>query len=229
MRLADHRGGSRIDNPLAPDTVFPSFGQLSIRQRDQMHSDDRQLMRRVQAGEFSCFEVLVERYRPALLRVAVGMLNDATLAEDLVQETFLAVFASRHTFNPAFHFRTWLWTILLNLCRAQQKRRARRPQVVSRSTLTTSERANITDPSTSETALAALLIRERGVQLQALLNELPDTQADAIRLRFFAGLKYEEIAQSMGVSLGGAKLRVRSGLRKLSERLLGDEENSNEL
>jgi RNA polymerase sigma-70 factor (ECF subfamily) len=229
MRLADHRGGSRIDNPLAPDTVFPSFGQLSIRQRDQMHSDDRQLMRRVQAGEFSCFEVLVERYRPALLRVAVGMLNDATLAEDVVQETFLAVFASRLTFNPAFHFRTWLWTILLNLCRAQQKRRARRPQVVSRSTLTTSERANITDPSTSETALAALLIRERGVQLQALLNELPDTQADAIRLRFFAGLKYEEIAQSMGVSLGGAKLRVRSGLRKLSERLLGDEENSNEL
>jgi RNA polymerase sigma-70 factor (ECF subfamily) len=194
-----------------------------------MHSDDGQLMRRVQAGEFSCFEVLVERYRPTLLRVATGMLNDATLAEDVVQETFLAVFASRHTFNPAFHFRTWLWTILLNLCRAQQKRRARRPQVVSRSTLTTSERANITDPSTSETALAALLTRERGAQLQALLNELPDAQADAIRLRFFAGLQYEEIARSMGVSLGGAKLRVRSGLSKLSERLRGDEENSNEL
>jgi RNA polymerase sigma-70 factor, ECF subfamily len=229
MRLANYRGGSRIDNPLAPDTAFPIFGQLSIRQRDQMHSDDGQLMRRVQAGEFSCFEVLVERYRPTLLRVATGMLNDATLAEDVVQETFLAVFASRHTFNPAFHFRTWLWTILLNLCRAQQKRRARRPQVVSRSTLTTSERANITDPSTSETALAALLTRERGAQLQALLNELPDAQADAIRLRFFAGLQYEEIARSMGVSLGGAKLRVRSGLSKLCERLRGDEENSNEL
>jgi RNA polymerase sigma-70 factor, ECF subfamily len=229
MRLANYRGGSRIDNPLVPDTAFPIFGQLSIRQRDQMHSDDGQLMRRVQAGEFSCFEVLVARYRPTLLRVATGMLNDATLAEDVVQETFLAVFASRHTFNPAFHFRTWLWTILLNLCRAQQKRRARRPQVVSRSTLTTSERANITDPSTSETALAALLTRERGAQLQALLNELPDAQADAIRLRFFAGLQYEEIARSMGVSLGGAKLRVRSGLSKLSERLRGDEENSNEL
>jgi RNA polymerase sigma-70 factor (ECF subfamily) len=194
-----------------------------------MHSDDGQLMRRIQEGEFSFFEVLVERYRPALLRVASGMLNDAALAEDVVQETFLAVFASRHTFNPAFHFRTWLWTILLNLCRAQRKRLARRPQIVSRSTLTTSERANIADPSTSETALAALLIRERGAQLQGFLNELPDAQADAIRLRFFAGLKYEEIALSMGVSLGGAKLRVRSGLRKLSERLLGDEERSNEL
>jgi RNA polymerase sigma-70 factor (ECF subfamily) len=157
------------------------------------------------------------------------MLDDAALAEDVVQETFLAVFASRHTFNPAFHFRTWLWTILLNLCHRQRKRRARRPQIVFQSTLSAHERANISDPSTSETALAALLIRERGAQLQGLLNDLTDAQADAIRLRFFAGLKYEEIAQSMGVSLGGAKLRVRSGLQRLSERLLGDEENSNEL
>ncbi len=194
-----------------------------------MPLDDGQLMRRIQEGEFSLFEVLVERYRPALLRVAGGMLDDAALAEDVVQETFLAVFASRHTFDPAFHFRTWLWTILLNLCHRQLKRRARRPRVVSRSTLTPSERSNIADPATTETALAALLIRERGDQLQALLHELPDAQADAIRLRFFAGLKYEEIAQSMGVSLGGAKLRVRSGLRKLSERLLGEGESSHEL
>lgn len=194
-----------------------------------MHSDDGQLMRRIQEGEFSFFEVLVERYRPALLRVACGMLNDSALAEDVVQETFLAVFASRHTFNPSLHFRTWLWTILLNLCHRQRKRLARRPQVVSHSTLSTSERANVADPSTSETALAALLIRERSAQLQGCLNELPDAQADAIRLRFFAGLKYEEIAQAMGVSLGGAKLRVRSGLRRLSERLLGDEEVSSEL
>jgi RNA polymerase sigma-70 factor (ECF subfamily) len=202
---------------------------LSMRKRDEMHLDDGQLMRRIQEGEFSFFEILVERYRPALLRVANGMLGDAALAEDVVQETFLAVFASRHTFNPTFHFRTWLWTILLNLCHRQRKRRARRPQVVSRSTLSASDRANIADPSTPETALAALLVRERGAQLQRLLNDLPDAQADAIRLRFFAGLKYEEIARSMGVSLGGAKLRVRGGLRRLSERLLGDEEKSNEL
>ncbi len=100
---------------------------------------------------------------------------------------------------------------------------------MSQSTLSAGERANIADPATSETALAALLTRERSAQLQGLLNELTDAQADAIRLRFFAGLKYEEIAQSMGVSLGGAKLRVRTGLRKLSERILGDGEISNEL
>ena len=90
-----------------------------------MSSDDSQLMRQVQAGEFRSFDLLVERYRPALLRVAAGMLGDQGLAEDVVQETFLAVFAARHTFDPAFHFRTWLWTILLNFCRRHAARRGR--------------------------------------------------------------------------------------------------------
>jgi len=183
-------------------------------------------MRRVQEGEFRCFDVLVERYRPALLRVAAGMLSDAALAEDVVQETFLAVFAARHTFNPAFHFRTWLWTILLNFCRRHRARRGRQPEQFVQST-----RANSEEPTLAgaETALSALLLRERSEQLQRLLSELPEVQADAIRLRFFAGLPYHEIAQSMGVSLGGAKLRVRAGLAKLSQQLCGDEELCDEL
>jgi RNA polymerase sigma-70 factor, ECF subfamily len=191
--------------------------------------DDSQLMRRVQEGDLASFEVLVERYRPALIRVAAGMLGDVVLAEDAVQETFLAVFTARHTFNPSFLFRTWLWTILLNLCRRSRARRARRPQEMTRSALNAGADVEPRDPSTRDTGLAALLRRERSAQLQQLLNDLPDTQADAIRLRFFAGLTYDEIARSMGVSLGGAKLRVKSGLAKLSERLRGDEEIGDEL
>ena len=194
-----------------------------------MTSDDSQLMRRVQDGEFRCFDVLVERYRPALLRVAAGMLADAALAEDVVQETFLAVFAARHTFNPAFHFRTWLWTILLNFCRRHRARRGRQPEQLVRSARANSEGPAITEAQTPETALSALLLRERSEQLQRLLSELPEVQADAIRLRFFAGLTYHEIAQSMGVSLGGAKLRVRAGLTKLSQQFRGDEELCDEL
>jgi RNA polymerase sigma-70 factor (ECF subfamily) len=186
-------------------------------------------MRRVQDGEFRCFDVLVKRYRPALLRVAAGMLSDAALAEDVVQETFLAVFAARHTFNPAFQFRTWLWTILLNFCRRQRVRRGRQPQQLARTARANSEGSTTGEAQTPETALSALLLRERNEQLQQLLSELPDVQADAIRLRFFAGLTYPEIAQSMGVSLGGAKLRVRAGLTKLSQQLCGDEELCDEL
>lgn len=174
-------------------------------------------MRQVQAGEFRSFDVLVERYRPALLRVAAGMLNDQTLAEDVVQETFLAVFAARHTFDPAFHFRTWLWTILLNFCRRHAARRTRQPQQVVHSTLTRDDCSVLPEIEAPETALSGLLERERNEEVQRLLNTLPDAQADAIRLRFFGGLTYHEISQSMGISLGGAKLRVRTGLEKLSQ------------
>ena len=194
-----------------------------------MSSDDSQLMRQVQAGEFRSFDLLVERYRPALLRVAAGMLGDQGLAEDVVQETFLAVFAARHTFDPAFHFRTWLWTILLNFCRRHAARRMRQPQQLVRSALPQGERAQMPEIESPETALSGLLERERNEELQRRLNQLPDVQADALRLRFFAGLTYHEIAQAMGISLGGAKLRVRTGLEKLSQELRRDKESGYEL
>src|SRR4029079_7825076 len=88
--------------------------------------DDAEIMRRVQRGQFELFDELVARYRGPLLRVAMSKLDDAGWAEDVVQETFLAVFAARETFNPAFSFRTWLWTILLNLCRRHLKRNSNR-------------------------------------------------------------------------------------------------------
>ncbi len=190
--------------------------------------EDRDLMQRVVEGDAASFELLVTRYRPALVRVAAQTLGDLATAEDVAQETLLAVYAARHTYNPSFSFRTWLWTILLNLCRRTAARRARRPGTVS-TTLPGERFAFERERSAGETALAALLNRETSDRLQRFLSELPASQGDAIRLRFFAGMTYEEIARSAGISLGGAKLRVRSGLAKLAARLRAESETSDEL
>ena len=85
-------------------------------------------MRRIQAGEVELFDLLVERYRNALVRVALSKLGDVAWAEDIVQESLLAAFVARDTYDPQFAFRTWLWTILLNLCRRQWQRREGRPR-----------------------------------------------------------------------------------------------------
>ena len=179
---------------------------------------DAELMRRVQGGEVGQFDRLVERYRPALLRVACSKLGDAGWAEDVVQETFLAVYAARDTYDPRFAFRTWLWTILLNLCRRRLRKEGRRPRLHVRSAIPAGEAAWL-EPIGQETGLDRLLLIERGEQLAAWLDELPEAQADALRLRFFGGLSFEGIAEAMSSSVSGAKRRVRNGLLNLSEKV----------
>ncbi|MGE5192450.1 MAG: RNA polymerase sigma factor [Deltaproteobacteria bacterium] len=187
-----------------------------------MDFDDVQIMRRVQAGQVELFDLLAERYRGPLLNAAWSKLGDRTWAEDIVQETFLAAFASRATYNPQFAFRTWVWTILLNLCRRQWQRRASRPREHSLPQAPAAELPDYREPVTDETAPAVLLRTERRAEVHRMLARLPEVQADALRLRFFGGLQFAEIAMAMNSSLGAAKQRVKNGLAALAAHLRDD-------
>lgn len=168
-----------------------------------MSDSDRQLMLLVQAGDHARFSELVDRFRARLVRFAASSLHDRQAAEDLAQETFLAVYQARHTYNPEFAVSTWVWTILLNLVKRERERRARRAQ---REAVASERQATPWQPQLEE--------RE---QLDAWLTQIPEAEADALRLRFFGELSFDEIAQSMESSVSGAKLRVRNGLQRLSE------------
>jgi RNA polymerase sigma-70 factor, ECF subfamily len=187
-----------------------------------MTPDDRDIMQRVQAGEVELFEQLVVRYRPLLVRVAVSKLDDPAAAEDVVQETLLAAFAARDTYRPEFAFSTWLWTILLNGCRGYVKSRGRRaPEAVQAAVeYAGGDRSRYIE---HETGLTRLLAAERSERLHRMLQELPEPQADALRLRFFAGLTFPEIAEAMQCSRNGARLRVQTGLETLAKRLRAEE------
>ena len=180
---------------------------------------DATLMARVVRGETDCFAELVRRYQPALARVAASRLGRTDWAEDVVQETFLAAFRSCASYDPRFSFRTWLWTILLNQCHGHYQRRARGLPTEP----LTEELAQAAGHGSRETGgdspLAELLVKERKAQLEALFAQLTLAQADALRLRFFGGLKFQEIAETMGCSLGTAKNRVRFGLTRMAELL----------
>jgi len=177
---------------------------------------DADIMQRVQGGQFELFDRLVLRYRGALLHAAWSKLGDRAWAEDVVQETFLAAFAARHTFQPQLSFRAWLWTILLNLCRRQWKRRAERPQELFCPRFDGPATA-VPEPISHDGGLVHLLGTERREELLMLLARLPESQADALRLRFFGGLQFAEIAQAMDSSVSGAKLRVKMGLQTLAQ------------
>ena len=186
---------------------------------------DAALMRLVQEGRSDRFALLVERYERPLLRLARSRLGRVDWAEEAVQETFLSAFKSAHTFDPRCSFRTWLWTILLNQCRTSHRRRGRDVRATSwdgpYALGEYSERSPRRLVSGEPAPLECLLAKERTAQLEALLDHLSDVQADAVRLRFFGGLKFHEIAETMGCSLSTAKNRVRWGLTKLTE-MIGD-------
>jgi RNA polymerase sigma-70 factor (ECF subfamily) len=178
---------------------------------------DGELIDAVLDGNKQRFAEIVRRYHGALLRAAASRLKRPDLAEDVVQETFLCAFKSLHTYNSQYSFRTWLWTILLNQCRRRHRRESRRIDLAWTSA-GSAERAIpqavvCDEAGPPENAMA----REQAARLEELLGALPEVQADALRLRFFGGLKFHEIADAMGCSLSSAKARVRLGLTRMSE------------
>lgn len=169
-----------------------------------MANRDQELMQQVQAGEHAAFAELVDRFRPRLLRFTQSSLRDRQLAEDVVQETFLAVFQARQTYNPTFAVSTWIWTILLHLVRRTRERQVKR-QIREAAAWEVRPTSACHHPA------------EDREQLDHWLSLIPELEADALRLRFFGELSFDEIAASMDSSLSGAKLRVRNGLERLSE------------
>ncbi|WP_298868150.1 RNA polymerase sigma factor [uncultured Gimesia sp.] len=180
--------------------------------------DDATIMKRICAGEYLLFDELVLRYRDRLLRFAWSKYGNISAAEDLVQEAFLSAFAARDSYNPEFAFSTWLWTIFLNLCRRHYKRELLQPREIVRSSFAAADSTKIPEPSSSETPLQVALKTEQFELLAVYLSELSEVQADALRLRFFGGMKFSEIALTMDCSLSAAKIRVKNGLLKLAHR-----------
>ncbi|HEY1065834.1 MAG TPA: RNA polymerase sigma factor [Pirellulales bacterium] len=177
------------------------------------HLSDEALMRLAQGPEPQRFGDLMRRHRAALLRTASQRLGRFGSPEDVVQETFLAAFRARATYQPAWSVRAWLWTILLNQCKAvwakQAKQAARNEGYANRDDLAFD----------SPPADAAVEAREERRLLDEQLERLPTDVAWALRLRFFGGMKFQEIAETMNCSLGTAKNRVRAGLESLSRAL----------
>jgi len=177
-------------------------------------------------GDELAFALLVDRYQAALLKAAVSRLSRRELAEEAVQEAFLCAHRWLATYDSQYSFRTWLWTILLNQCSRKAKSESRHPGASAlpaaargRAMLTSIDLRTHELLSSQRQPIDELLSHETNQQVHELLARLPEAQADALRLRFFGGLTFPEIAATMGISEPGAKHRVKSALLKLAEWL----------
>lgn len=179
--------------------------------------DDEQLVAAAQKGSLDAFNGLVARHERAAYGLAFRLLNDAGLAEDVTQESFLAAWSSLSSYRGGL-FKSWLLRIVANRCYDELRRRQRRPAdsldaLPVEPTDVWSSHAPAEDPD--EFALR----RELGRYLQHGLDQLPADQRLTLVLSDIQGHSYDEIATITGVNLGTVKSRLSRARARLRDEL----------
>jgi RNA polymerase sigma-70 factor (ECF subfamily) len=175
--------------------------------------DDGLLAQRIRSGDREALGEVYDRHASAAMAVALRIVADREGAEDLVHDTFVAVWQKIERFDPARgSLRSWIVTIVRN--RAIDRLRGNRPSIEIGEADERSMLRSGPNP-TWDGAVGRL----GAAQLRAALAELPDEQREAIELAYFGGRTYREIATLTGVPLGTANGRLRLALAKLRELL----------
>lgn len=143
--------------------------------------------------------------------------QDQTLAEDVLQTTYLKVLEGRARFSGRAAFRTWLFTVIRNTaCDATRRQRLRRLLFVNR-------RGAVESFSGADAGVEIDRSRQR-VRFRELLARLPQRQREVIHLVFYHDLTLRESAEVMGVSLGSARTHYARGKQRL-RRWLEDQDH----
>ena len=189
---------------------------------------DEELLTRLQAGQADLFGELVRRYERELYGYLRRYLGRDDLAEDVFQNTFLAVFRKIHHYQPGRAARPWLYTIATNQAIDATRRRSRRVDARADAILPGGVGDEdggrplleiLRDPDAGPVAQAELA-ELRGLVREAV-DELPDLLRQVILLAYFQGLRYQEIAEALDIPLGTVKSRLHAAVAKLCEAWQG--------
>ncbi len=173
------------------------------------------LIERTLAGDPHAFEQIFERYKNLVYKAAYLILQDVDEAEDALQETFLKVYRSLGSYQPAkAAFSTWIYRITVNQCLNQRSKKRLRPDWMSQERSVEAESASESVPFESS-------ISEQQA-LQQALRSLSAKLRVVLILRFFLDLSYADIAQVLDIPLGTVKSRLNLGLKEIRQALEGE-------
>jgi len=190
-----------------------SSGPLPLRVATVADDADRAALERIARDELGALDELYERYKTMAYSIAYRITNDATLAEDVVQEAFLGVWrnATRYIEGRG-SVKTWLLSIVHHRAIDAVRRR----------------RATVDLPEHDDAPPASLRLPDvwgevasnlDADEVRAALASLSDVQREALELAYFGGLTQTEIAERTGTPLGTIKSRMRLGLLAMREML----------
>ena len=187
---------------------------------------DLPLIERLQAGDESALNELIERHRGSLLGFVYRYLHDEAVARDVVQETFVRVFFKVKQFEPRASVKTWIYAIALNLARDQGRKLTKRRREVSLDAPGTDERPplEIADGALSPGEEAGQ--RDRFSVLQRAIDRLPHKLKAALVLFSLEGRSQREVAEILGTTAKSVETRVYHAKEKLHEMLAAEDASS---
>jgi len=199
--------GSVIASPSPPNVYSPPMVKRERLQESSGRRSDVTLLHGIALGDEESFRTFYGRYAGRTLSLLRRICSDATVAEDLLQETFLAVWRKASTYrqdrgDPA----GWLFAIIRN--KALDRFRRRQPTTPMDAVDSSSWPA--LDPQW-----------DLSLSLRQALGRLASGEREALEKTYFGGFTYEESAKQLRVPLGTLKSRIRTGLRKLHQELEG--------
>lgn len=160
------------------------------------------------------FEEALNRYERPLIRYARSFTRDLESARDIVQDVFLRLSQNLGGVDP-HRLAPWLFTVCKNLAVDHQRKHHRLiPMEAELLELEASP-----EPGPSEAAEN----RETAAALRALLDELPERQREAMRLKFIAGLSYQQISDAMQTSIGNVGYLIHHGVQSMREKWTAQE------
>lgn len=172
---------------------------------------DETLVANYRKGDASAFELLVRRYQGALYSFVYRALGGGPDVADVCQQAFVRAFVNLSQLADPSGFKPWLYRIAVNL--VQDRYRADKRHGAE-------QMAGWHDPPAVEaSAFDSVMAAEERERANRLLARLPEVQRLTIYLRFYQGLKFEEIGQVLGSPVGTVKANYHHGMRRLRQLL----------
>jgi RNA polymerase sigma-70 factor (ECF subfamily) len=202
-------------------------------------SEEAALVERLRSGDEAAFAELIDRYGASMLRVARMHVRDQAVAEEVVQETWLAVINGIERFEGRSSLRTWLFRILTNRAKTRGEREGR---TVPFSSIVAAEAAADSEPAVdADRFLGAdherygyhwaapprpwtqerVLERETLSKIQEAIDALPETQRTVIRLRDVEGWSADEVAEALGITDVNQRVLLHRARSKVRNELEG--------
>jgi RNA polymerase sigma-70 factor (ECF subfamily) len=183
---------------------------------------DEQLAAQIAQGNSAALEALYDRHAPTVLGIALKVIGDRSMSEEVLQETFWRCWKSASTYHPERGtFTGWLFRIARNLAIDVYRRQNVRPQAFGAGGDSGETLDGLPDPDVDVAEQAQSTFTNRRVR-QAM-NSLPAMQRQVIEMAYFYGMTRQEIAEATGEALGTIHTRARLALQKLREELAGEE------